>query len=150
MKSQSFKLFVATLVIGLFTVGSAFAQGNLSFNIPFDFQVGKHKLESGKYEMQRLDNSKFILKNVETNSSTIVITSGSAGTDSTKIENLIFNRYGETYFLRQVFAVRGTAGRETGESKAESKIRKNLFEDEPKLAKNKENFPEKVSINSAH
>jgi hypothetical protein len=148
MKMQSLKLFVATMVICLFAVGSAFAQSNLSFNIPFDFQVGKSKLDAGKYEVKWLDSSKFILKNVETESSSIVVTSGQAGTDiSTKTEQIVFNRYGDKYFLRQIFAKQGTTGRELGETKYEKNVRKNLYTAEPNLAKNRAKV-EQVTVNS--
>ena len=65
MKLQSLKLFVATLVIGIFAVSSAFAQQSLDFEIPFDFQIGKTQMKAGKYEMRKLNSKKFILRNIE-------------------------------------------------------------------------------------
>jgi hypothetical protein len=145
MKSQSLKLFVATLVIGIFAVGSAFAQQNLGFEIPFDFQIGEKQFDAGKYEIQKLDIAKYVLKNVETNKSMIIVTDGQVGIEnSVKKEKIVFNRYGKTYFLREIYAARGTVGRGLYETKSEKRIRKGFV---PNLAENKSK-PEQVSINS--
>jgi hypothetical protein len=136
MKMQSLKLFVAAAAIAIFTVSSAYAQQVLKFDVPFQFQIGKAKLDAGKYEMRQLDNSKYLLRNAETGKSSIVVSLAQAGTnESTKSEKLVFNRYGNVYFMRQLFVKTGTAGRELGESSAERKLRKNSNNDDEKLAK---------------
>lgn len=142
MKTQSLKLLVAALVIGIFATGSVFAQQNLGFEIPFDFQIGKNQLDAGKYEIRKLDMAKYVLKNVETNKSMIIVTDGQVGVErSVKVENLVFNRYGDTYFLREIYATRGNVGRSLYETKSEKRIRKQ------NLAENKSKS-EQVSINS--
>ncbi len=150
MKSQSLKLFVAALIVGLFTVGSAFAQ-SLSFNVPFDFQIGKTKLESGKYEMRKLDSTKYLFRNTTNKQSVIVVSDSQIGTESSvNIEQLVFNRYGETCFLRQIFADRNNVGRELSESKSERNLRRALDADSSEgIAKNRQK-PEQVSVASAH
>jgi hypothetical protein len=136
MKMQSLKLFVAATAIAIFTVSSAYAQQVLRFDVPFQFQIGKAKLDAGKYEIRPLDNSKYLLRNTETGKSSIVVSLAQAGAnESTKSEKLVFNRYGSVYFMRQLFVKTGTAGRELGESSAERKLRKNSNSDDEKLAK---------------
>ncbi len=148
MKTQSFKLFIATLVIGIATVTSAFAQTNVNFEIPFDFQIGKKQMDAGKYQIRQMDAKKYILKNVETNKSMFLIADAQVGDERTvKTESLAFNRYGNTYFLREIYARSATVGSELGESKSERKIRKNN-KNNPKLAQNKSK-PERVLISSA-
>jgi hypothetical protein len=135
MKMQSIKLFVAAAAIAIFTVSSAYAQQVLKFDVPFQFQIGKAKLDAGKYEMRQLDSSKFLLRNAETGKTGIVVSLAQAGTnESSESEKIVFNRYGNVYFMRQLFVKTGTAGREIGESSAEKNIRKNSESDE-KLAK---------------
>ncbi len=136
MKMQSLKLFVAAAAIAIFTVSSAYAQQVLKFDVSFQFQIGKAKLDAGKYEMRQLDSSKFLLRNVETGKTGIVVSLAQAGTnESSESEKIVFNRYGNVYFMRQLFVKTGTAGREIGESSAERKLRKNSNNDDEKLAK---------------
>ncbi|MEZ5424822.1 MAG: hypothetical protein R2747_01035 [Pyrinomonadaceae bacterium] len=149
MRSSLFKLYAAALIIGIAAVGSAFAQQTMTFNVPFDFQIGKEKHDAGKYEMRTLDNAKFLLKNVETGENMILVSGAQVGDERTvETQKLVFNRYGETYFLREVYARAGTVGRELTESKAERKIRQNRRKDDPQLADNKSE-PAKVTVNSA-
>lgn len=148
MKSQSFKLFVVTLIIGIVAVVSAFAQENMKFNVPFDFQVGNEKLDAGDYEMRKLDSKKFLLRNTETKKSIVLAPTAQVGFErETKTEKLVFNRYDKTYFLREIHAERGNLGKEMTESKAERNFRKRSIKDNPQIADNKVE-PEKVSINS--
>jgi hypothetical protein len=69
MKSQSLKLFAIAFVLGLVTIfaaGSASAQTRSSFETSFDFHVGKEKFAAGKYELQKMEYGKYLLRSVET------------------------------------------------------------------------------------
>lgn len=146
MKLQSLKLFVATLVIGIFAVNSAFAQQSLDFEIPFDFQIGKTQMKAGKYKIKKMKNKTFSLTDVEKNKSTLFLTTAQVGNErSVKTENIVFHRYGNSYFLREIYVLRATVGDEIGETKAERIVRKEYEKAYPKLVKNK---TEKVSVNS--
>lgn len=128
MKKQSFKIFALALALGLFTVlgtaVSAKAQEVLRLDIPFDFHVGGGKHAAGKYEMKRISSSVFLLRNSDKGKGFLVITDADAGQNkNVKSESVVFNRYGEIYFLREIFAHRAY-GREIGESKLEKKIRR--------------------------
>lgn len=148
MKPLLLKLYAAAFIIGIIGAGSAFAQHTLNFKVPFDFQVGNEKFEAGKYQMRVLETSKYILKNTETKRSIFISAAAQAGQEpSAKIEKLMFNRYGKTYFLRQVFPVRGSVGSELTLSRAEKDTRKTFFEENPRIA-GKKAEPEQVSISS--
>lgn len=145
---QSLKLFIAALVVGIAGIGTAFGQTPLSFEIPFDFQVGKTEMKAGKYELHKMGDKKFVLKNIESNESQFIISDAQVGNEkSVTVEKIVFNRYGETYFLREIYNRRGTVGRELGESKTEKKVRKDYQEKNPQLAKDK-SLRRQVSINS--
>lgn len=151
MKSQSLKLFAAAFVLGLVTIfasaDSAYAQDILTFETPFDFHVGKDKLSAGKYEIKRLSHGRYLLRSAagSKNSMLIVANFQFARTDDEKTEQVVFNRYGETYFLRQISDRRDTAT-ELTESGYESKIRKSSRKNEEKLAR-KDKKPEQISVN---
>lgn len=144
MKKQSLKLFIATLVFGIAMVSSAFAGQVLNVTIPFDFQVGSRQLEAGNYKIKVVDSNKLILKNIETKRSVFVLTDFTVGTGrSVKLENITFNRYGDTYFLREIYTSRGSVGRGLIESKQERNMRKS--KKNPRFAKNLKKT-ERVSI----
>lgn len=143
MKSQSLKLFAIACVLGLATIfasaNSANAQTNLSFETPFDFNVGKDKLSAGKYELRKLNSGKYLLRNAETKVARLVVFDIAASNKaSSKAERVIFNRYGKTYFLNGVFDKRGADGREISETNYEKQFRKGTLNREDKLADEKE------------
>lgn len=125
MKLQSLKLFVATLFIGICAAVPSFAQSTVGFEIPFDFQVGKAKFTAGKYEVRKMDTQKYVLVNPETRKSLIVIALAPVGDGKdVRTAKLVFNRYGETHFLREIYQTKGTVGAGLAESKAEKQIRR--------------------------
>lgn len=151
MKMQSLKLLAAAFVLGIFTVlasaNTASAQEVLSFKVPFEFSVGGKKMEAGNYDLKKMSHSRFVLRNAETKESMIIVSDGdTANGGAATGETLVFNRYGNAYFLRRIYANRNQPGREIYESKKERLVRKG--ENETQLAKNQAN-PEQVSVKSA-
>lgn len=136
MRSQSLKLFAIALVIGAAaffgTVGTAAAQSKLVFETNFDFQVANDKMPAGKYELQKIARGKYVLRSVSSNASRIIFSEVTAGDEKTRVEKVVFNRYGDRYFFREIFAKRGAAGVDVGESSAEKEVRKG----DDQLAKN--------------
>jgi hypothetical protein len=150
MKSQSLKLFAMAFVLGLTAIfaGSASAQAsNLTFETSFDFHVGKERLAAGKYQLQKMDFSKYLLRNVETNKARIVVFEiQESNQNSGESLRVAFNRYGETYFLRSVFDQQDADGKQLLESGYEKQLRKGTANGENQLAGRRAK-PEKVSVN---
>lgn len=151
MKKQSLKLFVAALVLGIFTVlasaTSANAQQVVRFSVPFDFNFGKKELKAGEYELRALSDKNFVLRSKASEENILIVSDfETAKKGLENKESLVFNRYGETYFLRKIFANRNQSGREILESKQERAIRKG--ENETRLAKNQIKA-ETISISSS-
>jgi hypothetical protein len=147
MKKQSFKLFALALVLGLFTVlgtaSSANAQSLLRLNIPFEFHVGSEKYAAGKYEIKKINSSVYLLRNADVGKAFLIGTDNDVSQNkNVKSESIVFNRYGETYFLREIFSHRAY-GRQISESKLEKKIRNQ----ESNLAEN-DSKKEQISISS--
>lgn len=145
MKTQFFRFLVLSFAFLIFSA-SVFAQSGdqSSFEIPFSFNVGKDKLPAGKYEIKRVSSSSFLLRNETGNASVIVL---SPLTINEKVsdtsEKLVFNRYGNQYFLRQIFSVRNAAGRGINESNNEKMIRQNYIENQ---RISKASKPERVAV----
>lgn len=150
MKTQSLKLFAMAFVLGLaaiFGAGSANAQTRSSFKTSFDFHVGKEKLPAGKYELQKMDYGKYLLRSVATKKSRIVQFELPESNDpSAAAQRVAFNRYGETYFLRSIFENEKADGKQLIESNYEKEIRKGAAGRENQLAGEKTK-PAKVSVN---
>jgi hypothetical protein len=126
-------IFAAFAIVSINS--SAFAGDKvLTVEIPFDFYVKNEKLEAGKYEVKKNTESIFVLRSVETGKQILMTATISTANDNDKIERVVFNQYGDRYFLRSVFWHRTASGRDLGESKTERKIRKEA-QDDSQLAK---------------
>ncbi len=152
MKSQSFRLFAATFVLGLSLVfasaASVNAQDKISFDIPFDFHVGKNKMAAGKYEFQKIGEKSFVMRNAGNGKSSLVIFSAMTGKKGeASAESIVFNRYDKTYFLNSLYDLRGNVGRQIVETGYEKKVRLRTLNGETQLA-DKKKKPEQVSVNS--
>jgi hypothetical protein len=124
MKYQLNRLAVT---IGLSAVmGSALliagAGAKETAEIPFDFQVKDRVLPAGTYSVQPMANSTaLVIRNVGTGESIMALAPlpqlGKAGD-----AHLVFNRYGERYFLSQVWFGYEGAGHGLVQSRAEKEI----------------------------
>jgi hypothetical protein len=99
--------------------------GAIEANIPFDFQVGNAKLPAGKYIIHALDDSELKLMEIRSadgsTSALFEVQPAVAKSVPTKSE-LIFNKYGDRYFLAELFDEGSTSGSELPKSRYEKKI----------------------------
>lgn len=122
MKILNIKSFVLSLffaIIAIFSSNAVFAQSNnSSVEIPFEFHIGNEIVSAGKYELRRISPNTFLL----INDSVKILAQTPLMLDDKKsaaAEKLVFNRYGNEYFLRQIFTGSNSVGRGLYESKAE-------------------------------
>ena len=112
-----FSVVVAGCLLSVLWLGSAGAQEpgtKIRASIPFDFTVKGKTLPAGEYEVSRVMDEPItlLLRNVHDKHDEVVVeTEPVIGRMTPKRDELIFNRYGESYFLSEVF----TAGEQTGE-----------------------------------
>ncbi len=106
-KKSRVALGAALLTVTFFAVSVASAQGlsdRARATIPFGFYVGEQLLPAGDYEMQTVANGVAKLSNTETHTSiffnTVRLRNPIRDSSSGK---LIFNRYGDDYFLSQMW-----------------------------------------------
>jgi hypothetical protein len=135
MKTQLIKVLpkVALLSIMLILTSVASAQAqSLSyrprFAIPFDFQFGETKLPAGKYSVGRAGSSDTMLSIADRagRSKAIVLSTALVRSDAVTRATLVFHRYGDQYFLVQVWAAGSESGRRVPESKSERALQKQL------------------------
>ncbi|HXD31229.1 MAG TPA: hypothetical protein VN643_08935 [Pyrinomonadaceae bacterium] len=129
MRKQILKgltMFLSVMTLAMITaVVSANGQTvNARASVPFDFVVGDKTLESGDYTVDAISLSGDVVRIRDKSSANAALrltttTQGRAGQS-----RLIFHRYGQQYFLAEVWL--GTEGRELSTSKQERAIQKEL------------------------
>jgi hypothetical protein len=99
--------------------------GNLEVTIPFQFHAGNAKLPAGKYIIHMLDNSDLTVMEISSadGSTCALFQVQDAEANSTPAKSeLIFNKYGNRYFLAKVFDEGNANGSEVSKSTYEKKV----------------------------
>ena len=99
--------------------------GEIEANIPFQFHAGNTKLPAGKYVIHVLDNTDLgIMEITSADGSTSAlfdVRNADANSAPAKTE-LIFNKYGNRYFLAKLFDEGNPAGSTVDKSRYEEKV----------------------------
>ena len=121
MKKQA--LVMATLFVLSFIVAAQVVRADepMLVNIPFAFAAGNVTLPAGEYRVQKLDgNSAVVLiRCSDASTSAMVLSNAAQAKDIQTQSKLIFKRYGNRYFLTQVWSEGSSHGRELIKSKAQ-------------------------------
>lgn len=142
MKNQVVRsIAISGLFFGL---AIANAQGQtptrVEVNIPFDFAAGNVTLKAGAYSIKKISGNALVIGSADGKTTALMnapLTIGSR--DSQAGERLMFNKYGDRYFLSQVW-LSVESGRQLFASGAETRAAR-----EYRLAHNKAK-PERVEI----
>jgi hypothetical protein len=127
IRHQLLALFIALIVALTMYPTRAQAQiiGDLEVSIPFQFHAGSTKLPPGKYVIHMLDNSNLTVMEISsvdgTTSALFDVESEEANSEPAKNE-LIFNKYGNRYFLAKLFDQENPNGSKVVESRYEKRI----------------------------
>jgi hypothetical protein len=98
-------------------------------NIPFDFVVRGKTLPAGRYDIRRINDQPdgLIIENARNRKEhTMFNTESIGGTRSPSHGELIFHRYGETYFLAQIWSGQDYDGRQLPPSHEERNLRREV------------------------
>ncbi len=99
--------------------------GNLEADIPFQFHAGNVKLPAGKYTIHILENTDLTVMEITSvdNSTSALFEVGRTQASSAPAKSeLIFNKYGNRYFLDKVFDEGSPSGSQVLESRYEKRI----------------------------
>jgi hypothetical protein len=101
--------------------------GDVEANIPFQFHAGNAKLPPGKYVIHVLDDSDLTMMEISSadgsTSALFQVRPAEASSAPAKSE-LIFNKYGNRYFLAQLFDEGNPSGSTVIESRYEKGLRR--------------------------
>ncbi len=130
MKKQSFLMAGVLVLSSLAATQVARAQEAMVVDIPFAFTAGNATLPAGEYRVQKMDrNSAVLLIHCwDTRASALVITNAAQAKELQAESKLVFNRYGNRYFLSQVWTSGSIRGRQLPISPREKEM--------PQLARN--------------
>jgi hypothetical protein len=120
MKKHTLLLGLSLLLIG--TV--AYARNvNLKVNVPFDFVVNGATLPSGEYSVQGLALGNAIsIRNADYIAKALVLGTRCQSPKTSEKAKLVFHRYGNRYFLAQIWMAGDNAGVELAKSRLETEI----------------------------
>jgi hypothetical protein len=124
---QLFPLFIALVVALTIHPAKAHAQviGELEVDIPFQFHAGNAKLPAGKYVLHMLDNSDLKVMEISTadgSTSALFDVQNAEANSAPRKSELIFNKYGDRYFLAKIFDEGNPDGSSVPESQYEKRV----------------------------
>jgi|SRR5579862_795830 len=120
MKKITTLLFLA--LVSLVMQGNAKAQTReVRADIPFDFTAGRSSMPAGSYSITSDNNITVVIHNGRQSAS--ILRSAPVEEDTSKGGRLIFKKYGDQYFLRQIICPSVPLNVEFAASKAEEKVR---------------------------
>ncbi len=124
MKKQALTL-IGVLSL-LLAAGSAFAQTiHVRANIPFNFIVDKGTLPTGEYELRTLNDGDariLVLYDPDGRPKMMISSQSVESLKASASTKLVFNRYGDRYFLKQVWVEGQNAGRQLPKSPREQEV----------------------------
>jgi hypothetical protein len=120
-------LFIALVFTTTIYQAETHAQiiGSLEVTIPFQFHAGDAKLPPGKYMIRTVDNTDLTIMEISSEDNSISalfeVRDAEANTTPAKSE-LIFNKYGNRYFLAKLFDEANPNGSAVSKSRYEKKV----------------------------
>ena len=128
MKRQAFSLI--SLLSLLLVAGSAIAQTvHVRGNIPFNFAVGSKTFPAGTYDIGSVDSldGKILLLQARDGDARIMVISNTAENlkpaDKTQ---LVFNQYGDRYFLSEIWVAGATRGHQLPKTSREKEMARDV------------------------
>ncbi|MDT4954156.1 MAG: hypothetical protein QOJ02_2294 [Acidobacteriota bacterium] len=131
MKKQTLRIFLIFSVLSILAAMSVHAQSSnqQTANIPFSFNVDGKTFPAGLYSVTRLnpqsDKAALAIKSADGSISQVVLTMPVQAGKPQESAKLVFSRYGEQYFLSQVWTPANNTGLELPKSRAEKTLARN-------------------------
>ena len=123
MKTQVLR--IAVFVTALLAASAALAQGrpgDVLVNVPFSFVVGTHQMQPGHYLVTPATYGILRMYDTENSNNQLFVPVNSIQSSTLKDAKLVFHRYGDTYFLAEVWNGTSDIGKQLIKSKAEKEI----------------------------
>lgn len=121
-------LVVVLALAGAVVSANAQSAGKIVSNIPFEFSVGYKTLPAGEYMVRSILNSgdAVMIQSADAKVSILRQTEATAQMKNNNHARLVFHRYGERYFLAEVWNGTDSSGRQLFESQEERALESEL------------------------
>jgi hypothetical protein len=133
MKKELLKGFTMVTLIVVFALAGAVVSANAQSpnrvvaNIPFEFVVGGDTMPAGDYVVTAPAQDKALrIQSSDTKSATLRLANSIESRKYQTNARLVFHRYGERYFLAEVWCGADSTGRQLVESRQERSTRREL------------------------
>ncbi len=134
MNKELLKRFTMLALLGTLALATAVASKAQSADtqivadIPFQFTVGDRAMPSGKYAVQATSSHRkmLLIQSADAKCSAIGLTNSIGSAKANERAKLVFHRYGERYFLAEVWSGGSDTGRELWKSRQERAIEREL------------------------
>jgi len=121
MYKHAYQVLIALTLFGGLMVPATQAQSiMLKAEIPFDFVVGDKQLHSGEYHVRQTHPGVMLIQSKDARSSAMVLTTAAQAGKISDVDKLVFNRYGDQYFLSKIWA--SDSGRQLPKSRLEREV----------------------------
>lgn len=125
MNKQALKIFSLLSLSVMLAAGVIYANptGTITAHIPFDFSVGNRTLPAGAYTVVPMTTPGVLrIRREDGRGAVMVVTSGVQARPEQDQTQLVFRRYGNQYFLAQVWAAGASNGRQLQQSRTEREL----------------------------
>ena len=136
MEGKVIKRLTMLSLVSMFTLCAAVASANAQLSnpirakIPFDFNVGDKKLPAGEYTFSRLsgfsNTRTMLVSNVDASTRVFQSTLGAQVLTPKNASILVFNKYGDQYFLEQIWTGGEQEGAQLPKSRGERTAQRQL------------------------
>ena len=119
--------FIAAIALGLLmgTVSANAQDANFKVNIPFDFVANQKVMPKGEYEVKSVGSSNsgaLSVRRADKTAEVMLMSHSCTAKQTPEQSKVVFHRYGDRYFLSQVWAGNDSNGRELAKSRRELEI----------------------------
>jgi hypothetical protein len=129
MKYTTLKTLVMQCLLVILTVASISAQsnGHIRVNIPFDFAAGRVQLKAGEYIVRPSSEGIVVLRRIKDRTDTFVFAPNTIQRPENNLSGkLVFHRYGNEYFLAELWTSKSTVGRSVNKTVSERRLARQL------------------------
>ena len=132
MYKHVYQVLAAVTLLALAMVPATQAQSfMLRANSPFDFLVGETRLAAGEYHVKSVSPYTTMIQSVDARASATALTSAASAGKISDVGKLVFNQYGDQYFLSKIWVPSSDTGRELPKSRLEREVARNMSKPGP-------------------
>ena len=127
LKGLTMLMMMLALAAASAVVANGQSTQKLIAQVPFDFVVAEKMLRAGKYQVHAVNQAAdaIAVKSVDGDQA-LGLSSLRQRSDRQMNANLVFHRYGSTYFLSQIWMAGESTGRELAKTRQERAIEREL------------------------